>query len=240
MTSRRLLSVTASLALAAAGFSAPAIVAQGPSAVASPTVSASSSTPTYAPAAVTAGTRAQTQAVTMPTKRIRIRSRSDNPVVTIISPVLAVLIVGGASWYVTRYLRLRSATKPRRRCATAPTDRSTASHQAPTAPRTTRGRARPSPAPRCTAPERAVTSSAAIRPAARRAVKDPTERDSDSPQRECPAPSGAGHSRQARKGLSATRRAQQDRGQRKPGRPRRRHRHRAPWSPRFRHRERPP
>ena len=95
MTSRRLLSVTASLALAAAGFSAPAIVAQGPSAVASPTVSASSSTPAYAPAAVTAGTRAQTQAVTMPTKRIRSRSRSDNPVVTIISLVLAVLIVGG-------------------------------------------------------------------------------------------------------------------------------------------------
>ena len=95
MTSRRLLSVMASLALAAAGFSAPAIVAQGPSAVASPTVSASSSTPAYAPAAVTAGTRAQTQAVTMPTKRIRSRSRSDNPVVTIISLVLAVLIVGG-------------------------------------------------------------------------------------------------------------------------------------------------
>ena len=31
----------------------------------------------------------------MPTKRIRIRSRSDNPVVTITSLVLAVLIVGG-------------------------------------------------------------------------------------------------------------------------------------------------
>ena len=31
----------------------------------------------------------------MPTRRIRIRSHSDNPVVTIISLVLAVLIVGG-------------------------------------------------------------------------------------------------------------------------------------------------
>ena len=95
MTSRRLLSVTASLALAAAGFIAPAIVAQGPSAAASPTVSASSNAPAYAPAAVAAGTRAQTQAVTMPMRRIRIRSHSDNPVVTIISLVLAVLIVGG-------------------------------------------------------------------------------------------------------------------------------------------------
>ena len=109
MTSRRLLSVTASLALAAAGFSAPAIVAQEPSAVASPTVSASSSTPTYAPAAVTAGTRAQTQAVTMPTKRIRIRSRSDNPVVTIISLVLAVLIVG--SGILVRYAILKATQR---------------------------------------------------------------------------------------------------------------------------------
>lgn len=95
MNSRRLLSGTATLALAAAGFLAPAIVAQGPSAVASPLVSSSSIAPAFAPAAVAAGTRAQTQAVTMPTKRIRIRSRSDNPVVTIISLVLAVLIVGG-------------------------------------------------------------------------------------------------------------------------------------------------
>lgn len=95
MTSRRLLSVTASLALAAAGFIAPAIVTQGPSAVASPTVSASSNAPAYAPVEVAAGTRAQTQAVTMPMRRIRIRSHSDNPVVTIISLVLAVLIVGG-------------------------------------------------------------------------------------------------------------------------------------------------
>ena len=95
MTSRRLLSVTASLALAAAGFIAPAIVAQGPSAVASPLVSSSSIAPAFAPAAVAAGTRAQTQAVTMPTRRVRIRSHSDNPVVTIISLVLAVLIVGG-------------------------------------------------------------------------------------------------------------------------------------------------
>ena len=95
MNSRRLLSGTATLALAAAGFLAPAIVTQGPSAVASPTVSASSIAPAFAPAAVAAGTRAQTQAVTMPTRRVRIRSHSDNPVVTIISLVLAVLIVGG-------------------------------------------------------------------------------------------------------------------------------------------------
>ena len=95
MSSRRLLSLTASLALAAAGFIAPAFVTQGASAVASPTVSASSSAPAYAPDTVAAGTRAQTQAVTMPTKRIRIRSHSNNPVVTIISLVLAVLIVGG-------------------------------------------------------------------------------------------------------------------------------------------------
>lgn len=95
MSSRRLLSLTASLALAAAGFIAPAFVTQGASAVASPTVSASSSAPAYAPDTIAAGTRAQTQAVTMPTKRIRIRSHSNNPVVTIISLVLAVLIVGG-------------------------------------------------------------------------------------------------------------------------------------------------
>ena len=95
MNSRRLLSGTATLALAAAGFLAPAIVAQGPSAVASPLVSSSSIAPAFAPAAVAAGTRAQTQAVTMPTRRVRIRSHSDNPVVTIISLVLAVLIVGG-------------------------------------------------------------------------------------------------------------------------------------------------
>ena len=93
MNSRRLLSGTATLALAAAGFLAPAIVAQGPSAVASPLVSSSSIAPAFAPAAVAAGT--QTQAVTMPTRRVRIRSHSDNPVVTIISLVLAVLIVGG-------------------------------------------------------------------------------------------------------------------------------------------------
>lgn len=95
MNSRRLLSGTATLALAATGFLAPAIVAQGPSAVASPLVSSSSIAPAFAPAAVAAGTRAQTQAVTMPTRRVRIRSHSDNPVVTIISLVLAVLIVGG-------------------------------------------------------------------------------------------------------------------------------------------------
>lgn len=63
--------------------------------MASPLVSSSSIAPVFAPAAVAAGTRAQTQAVTMPTRRVRIRSHSDNPVVTIISLVLAVLIVGG-------------------------------------------------------------------------------------------------------------------------------------------------
>ena len=63
--------------------------------MASPLVSSSSIAPAFAPAAVAAGTRAQTQAVTMPTRRVRIRSHSDNPVVTIISLVLAVLIVGG-------------------------------------------------------------------------------------------------------------------------------------------------
>ena len=63
--------------------------------MASPLVSSSSIAPAFAPAAVAAGTRVQTQAVTMPTRRVRIRSHSDNPVVTIISLVLAVLIVGG-------------------------------------------------------------------------------------------------------------------------------------------------
>ena len=63
--------------------------------MASPLVSSSSIAPAFAPAAVAAGTRAQTQAVTMPTRRVRIRSHSDNPVITIISLVLAVLIVGG-------------------------------------------------------------------------------------------------------------------------------------------------
>lgn len=95
MTSRRLLSVTASLALATAGLVAPAFVTQGAPAVANPAVSASPSAPAYAPAAVAAGTRAQTQAGTMPTRRIQFRSHSKNPVVTIISLVLAVLIVGG-------------------------------------------------------------------------------------------------------------------------------------------------
>lgn len=95
MTSRRLLSVTASLALAAAGFIAPAFVTQGASAVASPTASASSSAPAYAPAAITAGTRVQSQAVATPTKRVRVRTRSNNPTVRLISLILAVLIVGG-------------------------------------------------------------------------------------------------------------------------------------------------
>lgn len=95
MTSRHLLSVTASLALAAAGFLAPAFITQGSAALASPMVSVSSSAPAFAHAAVTAGTRAQTQPVTMPARRIRIRSHSNNPTITIISWILAILIVGG-------------------------------------------------------------------------------------------------------------------------------------------------
>ncbi len=95
MNSRRLLSGTATLALAAAGFLAPAFVTQGSTALASPTVSTLAGVPAQAPTSITPGTRAQTQAVTMPARRVRIRSHSDNPVVTIISLVLAVLIVGG-------------------------------------------------------------------------------------------------------------------------------------------------
>ena len=95
MTSRHLLSVTASLALAAAGLIAPTFITQGSPAVASPMVSVSSSAPAFAPAAVTAGTRAQTQPETMPARRIRIRSHSNNPTITIISWILAILIVGG-------------------------------------------------------------------------------------------------------------------------------------------------
>ena len=95
MTSRHLLSVTASLALAATGLIAPTFVTQGSPAVASPMVSVSSSAPAFAPAAVTAGTRAQTQTATMPARRIRIRSHSNNPTITIISWILAILIVGG-------------------------------------------------------------------------------------------------------------------------------------------------
>lgn len=95
MTSRHLLSVTASLALAAAGLIAPTFVTQGSPAVASPMVSVSSSAPAFAHAAVTAGTRAQTQPVTMPARRIRIHSHSNNPTITIISWILALLIVGG-------------------------------------------------------------------------------------------------------------------------------------------------
>ena len=147
--------------------------------MASPAVSASSSAPSYVPAAVVAGTRAQTQAVTMPTRRIRIRSHSDNPVVTIISLVLAVLIVGGG--ILVRY----AIFKATQRNSTPPT-----MFNGPNGPQygvtpSTYGTAnypraaRPSPAPRCTAPEPTVTSRAAIHPAARRAVKDPTERDSD-------------------------------------------------------------
>ena len=95
MTSRHLLSVTATLALAAAGLIAPTFVTQGSPAAASPMVSVSSSAPAYAPAAVTPGTRAQSQPVTIPARRIRIHSHSNNPTITIISWILALLIVGG-------------------------------------------------------------------------------------------------------------------------------------------------
>ena len=95
MTSRHLLSVTATLALAATGLIAPTFVTQGSPAAASPMVSVSSSAPAYAPAAVAPGTRAQSQPVTAPTRRIRIRSHSNNPTITIISWILAILIVGG-------------------------------------------------------------------------------------------------------------------------------------------------
>ncbi|MBS4938575.1 MAG: hypothetical protein KHZ63_02870 [Actinomyces sp.] len=95
MTSRHLLSITATLALAAAGLIAPAFITQGSPAAASPMVSVSSSAPAYAPAAVAPGTRAQSQPVTMPARRIRIHSHSNNPTITIISWILALLIVGG-------------------------------------------------------------------------------------------------------------------------------------------------
>ena len=95
MTSRHLLSVTATLALAAAGLIAPTFVTQGSPAAASPIVSVSSSAPAYAPAAVAPGTRAESQPVTMPARRIRIHSHSNNPTITIISWILALLIVGG-------------------------------------------------------------------------------------------------------------------------------------------------
>ena len=95
MTSRHLLSVTATLALAAAGLIAPSFVTQGSPAAASPMVSVSSSAPVYAPAAVAPGTRVQSQPVTAPARRIRIHSHSNNPTLTIISWILALLIVGG-------------------------------------------------------------------------------------------------------------------------------------------------
>lgn len=95
MTSRHLLSVTATLALAAAGLIAPTFVTQGSPAAASPMVSVSSSAPAYDSAAVAPGTRAQSQPVTAPARRIRIHSHSNNPTLTIISWILALLIVGG-------------------------------------------------------------------------------------------------------------------------------------------------
>ena len=95
MTSRHLLSVTASLALAAAGFLAPAFITQESAALASPTVSTLASVPAQAPTSITPGTQALTQAATMPARRIRIRSHSNNPTITIISWILAILIVGG-------------------------------------------------------------------------------------------------------------------------------------------------
>lgn len=95
MNSRRLLSGTASLALAAAGFLAPAFITQESAALASPTVSTLASVPAQAPTSITPGTPALTQAATMPARRIRIRSHSNNPTITIISWILAILIVGG-------------------------------------------------------------------------------------------------------------------------------------------------
>ena len=95
MTSRHLLSVAATLALAAAGLIAPTFVTQGSPAAASPMMSVSSSAPVYAPAAVAPGTRAQSHSVTAPARRIRIHSHSNNPTITIISWILALLIVGG-------------------------------------------------------------------------------------------------------------------------------------------------
>ena len=95
MNSRRLLSGTASLALATAGFLAPAFITQGSAALASPTVSTLASVSAQAPTSMTPGTQAQTQAATMPARRIRIRSHSNNPTITIISWILAILIVGG-------------------------------------------------------------------------------------------------------------------------------------------------
>ena len=95
MNSRRLLSGTASLALAAAGFLAPAFITQESAALASPTVSTLASVPAQAPTSITPGTLALTQAATMPARRIRIRSHSNNPTITIISWILAILIVGG-------------------------------------------------------------------------------------------------------------------------------------------------
>ena len=95
MNSRRLLSGTASLALAAAGFLAPAFITQESAALASPTVITLASDPAHAPTSITPGTQALTQAATMPARRIRIRSHSNNPTITIISWILAILIVGG-------------------------------------------------------------------------------------------------------------------------------------------------
>ena len=95
MSSRRLLSITASLSLAAAGFLAPAFITQGAAALASPTVTTPASVSAQAPTSITAGTQAQTQTVTMPARRIRIHSHSNNPTITIISWILALLIVGG-------------------------------------------------------------------------------------------------------------------------------------------------
>ena len=95
MNSRRLLSGTASVALAAAGFLAPAFITQESAALASPTVSTLASVPAQAPTSITSGTQALTQAATMPARRIRIRSHSNNPTITIISWILAILIVGG-------------------------------------------------------------------------------------------------------------------------------------------------
>lgn len=95
MTSRRLLSLAASASLAAAGIIAPVALPFSSPASASPVTAVS----TIAPAptvATTAQMNTPTASLTVPTKRrIRIRSHSNNPVITIISIVLAILIVGG-------------------------------------------------------------------------------------------------------------------------------------------------
>lgn len=95
MTSRRLLSLAASASLAAAGIIAPVALPFSSPASASPVTAVSTSAPAPSVAS-TAQMNTPTASLTVPTRRrIRIRSHSNNPVVTIISIVLAILIVGG-------------------------------------------------------------------------------------------------------------------------------------------------